>query len=320
MSVTYIILPLYVIVFVTAVCGNSLFIVAIVKNKKLHSAVFIFLANESLSDLIFTILSVFIGVEFLLQDWIFSDIFCRINGAFIEVCFTVSIVSLSTVAMERYLSICHTNKTGKTVNWCLQMSAFIWVVSILVCSPLFYAYTAYTETETKENITVHVGREQHIILMTTAVTYDCATENWSNIPGIIYFCVHGVVVYLIPLGIMLFTHIKIGHAIGKTTRPTSLSTNMNSEGGISRTPVRGTHSNRYFTVIRNMELAKMLKAIERKRKIINLLMAITLTFFFLWIRSLLAELLVKLLKYLKPYGHVSNYSPSSLLQQTFSLQ
>ena len=170
MSLNYILLPLYIIIFITAVCGNSLFIAAIVKNKKLHSAVFIFLANESLSDLIFIILSVFKVVEFLMNNWIFSDAFCWIKGEFIEVCYTVSILSLSAVAIERYILICHLHKTRKTVTWCLRASGLIWILSMLICSPLFYGYAARMTAETT-NITIHIGTEQEVNFTTTEITY-----------------------------------------------------------------------------------------------------------------------------------------------------
>ena len=74
-SVAYIVFAVYLVILLTAIFGNSVFIAAIIKNRKLHSAVFIFLANESLSDLIFATLSLFIGVEYMMQVSIKDRVF-----------------------------------------------------------------------------------------------------------------------------------------------------------------------------------------------------------------------------------------------------
>lgn len=81
MSVFVIILPLiYTVVFVCAVLGNTLFITAVYRNTKLHSSVFVFLANQSISDLLFINFTLFSVVEFVMGSWELGDIFCRIMG------------------------------------------------------------------------------------------------------------------------------------------------------------------------------------------------------------------------------------------------
>ena len=273
---------IYFFVFVAGISGNALFIGAVLKNKKLQSCVFILLANESLSDLIFVLLSLFLGTQFLLDDWIFSDMFCRIHGAFIEVCFTVSILSLSAVAVERYLSICNIDHGRKSVTWCIKVCVVIWLVSFLVCAPLLYGYSSTTEHNTiVTTATKHTNTTTTTTSTTTTTTMTatrsssqqylgqsfsrmngtmislgpkkskCFITYWSKSAGLLYMCAQCAIIYILPLAIMVFTHWKIASVLKLTTRPssttktTTISVKSYEESSCSSTSQNANNNNNH---------------------------------------------------------------------------
>ena len=276
MNFNFILLPVYVVIFIIAVCGNSIFIAAISRNKKLHSAVYIFLANQSLSDLVFIVISVFMAIEFLMKTWIFGEVFCRILGPSIEVCYTVSILSLTAVTMERYYSICHLYLYHKRrVNLCLRDSGIIWLISIFVCSPLFYAYTVHIGTETKVNLT------------STEITYRCGTQYWSKIEGLVFHCVHAAFIYILPLGIMIFAHSKIVISLKEFSRHDAFTRlrkiKYRNSCDVTIVSASTTTNNHAFSrTIYDRETVKMMKEHTRNLRILKLLTYITITFFVLW--------------------------------------
>lgn len=73
------IIPLYSIIFLLAVIGNSLVILTLVQNKRMRTITNIFLLNLALSDLclgVFCLPFTLIGT--LLRDFVFGEIFCKL--------------------------------------------------------------------------------------------------------------------------------------------------------------------------------------------------------------------------------------------------
>ena len=76
---------LYVIIVVLGLFGNSFILAVIIRNKNLHLPVYIFLANQSVSDLLFAILSVGDVVYLNMGTWNMGETFCKIQGTVMQV-------------------------------------------------------------------------------------------------------------------------------------------------------------------------------------------------------------------------------------------
>ena len=76
---------IYVIIVVLGLFGNTFILAVIIRNSKLHHPVYIFLANQSLSDLLFAILSVGDVVYLNMGTWNMGEAFCKIQGAVMQV-------------------------------------------------------------------------------------------------------------------------------------------------------------------------------------------------------------------------------------------
>ena len=200
--------PIYAVIVTMALLGNSFILVVITRNKKLHHPVFMFLANQSLSDLIFTILSFGDAAYAVTGSWTMGLFFCKLQGAIMQVLYTISILSLVAVAVERYMEICLLSTVKTTLVYCVRVCLLIAVLSLVVCSPMFYSFTETkkrTTSSSKNNIPNNSSKND----TTFEVTIECTTNNWSWGAELIFNLIHTLVAFLLPLVILVVTHSRI---------------------------------------------------------------------------------------------------------------
>lgn len=249
-----VLLPIYIIILLIALIGNTLFFVAVILNKKLKKTAFIILANQCLSDLLFNFLSIFDAVQYATSDWVFGLHVCRIQSTMIEITYTVSGLSLCSVAVKRYMEICFDCKvSGHKVRRCILICFAIWLASFTISSPLFYANSVSVYTNTSHNNNAIISRR---------CGTNCAVSVWINKADLIYHCVQFSLIYLTPLIILSFTSAKIIYTLLNNTRKKS-------------------------QCLRRQKRSKerkqiMLKENARNMKITKLLTIITICFFVLW--------------------------------------
>ena len=179
----------------------------------------------------------------------------------------------------------------------MRVIAFLWVSSLLVCSPLFYAYTTVARTPLEEdtaavNASRTLGGNATLEGSIAGMGLECGTYYWTKSAGIVYFSVHGALIYLLPIAIMLFTHIKIATALRRTNRPMSgMSSATMSQNGDTMNDTSGGGG--YSAAVLQREADKNLKSKAKKIKIINLLLAITVTFIVLWTPFIVTRIVSK---------------------------
>lgn len=73
------IIPLYSVIFLLAVIGNSLVILTLVQNKRMRTITNLFLLNLAISDLFLGVFCMpFTLVGMLLRDFIFGELMCKL--------------------------------------------------------------------------------------------------------------------------------------------------------------------------------------------------------------------------------------------------
>lgn len=292
-AIQYLFISYYAIVFFSGLIGNVIIISAVYKFKRMRTVVNTFLVNLAISDVLFVCLSIFDGLSFLYNEWIFGDLMCRLQSTFIEISYTVSICTLTVVAIERYISICHPHKLKRTSKQALKVCAGVWLFAFLFCACLFYGYC--------------VERSDKNVMQ-------CRNDNWSNQSRLSFYVIHSVIVYLIPLTIMCCSHLSISKVLLEQKIKTGLSqtftaaasrnkraddTASSEESDLNKitttkqkvTAKASTASTNNLRLADNITKKQKQNTVNRRMKIVKLLVVVTTIFFVLWTPFILVRLL-----------------------------
>ncbi|XP_074826280.1 olfactory receptor 13G1-like [Natator depressus] len=125
---------LFLCLYMTAIMGNSLIIVAIVLHPPLHTPMYFFIANLALVDILCTSSVLLKMLENLLQE----EKIISFGGCMAQLfVFTLSsgteLVLLTAMSYDRYVAICHplhyVNLMSKEI--CISLAAAVWAVGTI---------------------------------------------------------------------------------------------------------------------------------------------------------------------------------------------
>lgn len=296
LGVTVAFLTLYAVVVTCAIIGNVLVLLSVYRFPSMRTVVNLFLANLACSDLLFAVVSVFDTVAYMLGGWYAGEGSCKIQSYLIEVFYTCSILTLVAVSCERYLAICHPHLKSRSRKQTLIIIVITWVTSIGFCSVLLYAYRI---------------REQDGAPV-------CENLQWTHSDRQVFYTIHSVVVYFVPLTIMIWAHHKISkiiaahkapgeHLVAKTTNENEASTSESSKvetccnGNQSVVEDRQTVFHcmpkektgiKLRRVLSRRKASSKYKNIRSRKKVIKILITVTVTFFILWTPFILIRMLL----------------------------
>jgi len=283
--VKYIFMGYYFVVFSTGFVGNLLIIISVYRFKKMRNVVNIFLTNLAIADLLFVLLSLFDAFSYFFNEWKFGNAACRIQSTFIELSYTVSVLTLSVVSIERYTSICKPYTKKRTLKQSVYMLLLIWIFGLCFCGVLLYGYSE----KTINGVTL------------------CLNENWSDQYRLMFYIIHSVLVFLVPLFLMCLSHLKISNALVSqqrrlTVNKQCLTTKMDINKNLS---ISTTSSEKEF---KTKSTRRQQKA-KGRMNVIRLLMVVTLIFFMLWSPFIV----IRLCKYNNMHIHETLWKGSQLL-------
>jgi len=139
---------LYGIVTVLGVIGNSLVIYVIVSKERMRTVTNFLLLNLAVADLSFVVVIPPSTAYVMAADrWPFGDVACRLMHYLINVTAYVTVYTLVLISVIRYMTIVHTASTARyrTVNRVLMMIAAIWVLMLVVNTPVLAKYGAVVD-------------------------------------------------------------------------------------------------------------------------------------------------------------------------------
>ena len=183
---------LYSITFSLALIGNTLsLITCYCSYKDTKCLLLCFIASLASADLLFTLLSIFNLVAFIVDgDWILGDPICKAHSFLIESCYTVSILTLVAISRERLRAVSSpllARVEGSAERKLIPI--VIWVIGILTCSPLLYAYHVVKDKKT--------GKSK------------CLNTQMGDKGRQIYYSIQAGLLFLVPLVFMTWAHIRI---------------------------------------------------------------------------------------------------------------
>ncbi|XP_055617201.1 cholecystokinin receptor type A-like isoform X2 [Toxorhynchites rutilus septentrionalis] len=132
-------IPLYSIIFLLAVIGNSLVILTLVLNRRMRTITNLFLLNLAVSDLFLGVFCMpFTLVGTLLRDFIFGKVMCKLLPYLQASSVAVSAWTLVIISVERYYAICHPlrSRRRQTLSHAYRLIALIWCGSLFFMLPI----------------------------------------------------------------------------------------------------------------------------------------------------------------------------------------
>ena len=189
----------YSMMFLLSIVGNSFVLYLCYKLKRRPCSLRWFIANLAVADLAFTTLSILDLISFL-WTWIGGQISCKLQSFVIEACYTTSIMTLVLISFERLKAVVE----PFSARFIAPESAYrkliaLWVVSLTVGSPLLYAYQSHTDN----NGTVF-----------------CTNITFGDLGRQIYYSLHAVCFFLVPLIYMIYAQKRIFKSLRSGVFPT----------------------------------------------------------------------------------------------------
>ncbi|XP_072025164.1 melatonin receptor type 1B-B-like [Amphiura filiformis] len=221
MNIGYFVVTL--VVSISGIVGNALVVGAILVHKRLRVLNNTFIVNLAVADFFvagiihpFTAIGITRGKDYFYhEDATQITGLCEFLASFCVISCTTSVFSIATVALNRYIYICHHHSypkiyTRRTVPF---MVVGMWMYGCLVDFPLFVGF----------------GRHEFHTRASTCI-FDTIHSGYK-----IYFVVIGI---LIPIGIISYCYTRIVWFVAKTSR--RLQNRVESAGSSSNStnPVR----------------------------------------------------------------------------------
>ena len=180
---------IYSLSLVLSVAGNSLVLFVCYRSIKRQGCLLKwFIANLAVADLTFALLSILDAIADH-WTWVGGKITCKLQSFFIEACYTLSITTLSLISFERLKAVVEPfRRIAITTESVYRKLIISWIVSLLVASPLLYAY------QTQAN-------DEGTIL--------CTNDTLGDLGRQIYYSIHAIGFFLGPLIFMIYAQAKI---------------------------------------------------------------------------------------------------------------
>lgn len=139
-----IVVPIFFgIIAITGLIGNSLVVYVVLNNHQMRSTTNTLLVNLASADLLFIVFCVpFTAVDYMLSEWPFGLVWCKIVQYLIIVTAYASIYTLVLISFERYLAVCFpicSISMRNERNTSLAIGV-LWIVILIVNIPVLYAH------------------------------------------------------------------------------------------------------------------------------------------------------------------------------------
>lgn len=183
---------LLTVIGIVGLIGNGLVLIVFTRFRRLKGPFSTFVLNLATADFATSILHFMSAVSSFKHEWIFDEIGCTIYAFGVGQFGLVSIVTLSTIAIERYLVITAKPVSGSwklTRQGATKVCAFVWIYCLSITLPPIFGWSKY----------VLEGFE-------TSCSWDYTTRTVSNRLFYIYMLVLG---FILPVSIITYCYIFI---------------------------------------------------------------------------------------------------------------
>ncbi|XP_078389271.1 prolactin-releasing peptide receptor-like [Cetorhinus maximus] len=192
---------LYCALVAVACIGNVFLIVCIAMDKKLHNTTNFFIGNLSVADLLMCLTCVPLTVSSTLElrGWLFGRFMCHFVSLMQSATVYVSVLSLTAIAVDRYIVVAYPIRRRITFHWFGFIIATIWVISLALACPA----------------TIHT-RYQEL----NVVDFNVCGESWPSleVQRLAYSCIILLLSYMVPLSAMTISYCAINTHLKKRSK------------------------------------------------------------------------------------------------------
>ncbi|XP_069079392.1 orexin/Hypocretin receptor type 1 [Pleurodeles waltl] len=186
----------YIVVFLIAIVGNMLVCVAVWRNHHMRTVTNYFIVNLSLADVLVTAIclpaSLMVDIT---ESWLFGQTMCKVIPYLQTVSVSVSVLTLSFIALDRWYAICHPLMFKSTAKRARTNIVIIWAMSCTMMVPQAVVMECSSMIPELENKTRLLS---------------VCDEHWGDdvYPKIYHICFF-LVTYLAPLCLMFVAYFQI---------------------------------------------------------------------------------------------------------------
>ncbi|XP_041535650.1 orexin receptor type 2 [Microtus oregoni] len=253
----------YIIVFVVALIGNVLVCVAVWKNHHMRTVTNYFIVNLSLADVLVTItcLPATLVVD-ITETWFFGQSLCKVIPYLQTVSVSVSVLTLSCIALDRWYAICHPLMFKSTAKRARNSIVIIWIVSCIIMIP---------QAIVMECSSMLPGLANKTTLFTVC------DERWGGdiYPKMYHICFF-LVTYMAPLCLMVLAYLQIFRKLWCRQIPGTSS--VVQRKWKQQQPVSQPRGSGQQSKARISAVAAEIKQIRARRKTARMLMVVLLVF------------------------------------------
>ncbi|CAB4066560.1 HCRTR2 [Lepeophtheirus salmonis] len=142
---------LIALVFICGIIGNALVFIAVTTTKSMQSVTNIFIVNLAMADMLVMIFCVPPTVIWdVTNTWIFGSLMCRIVLYIQDISVSVSVLTLTFIAYDRYYAICRPLQFSSRKTKAAVVIAAIWTISAIIGIPNAISLEAVTPFDDEE--------------------------------------------------------------------------------------------------------------------------------------------------------------------------
>jgi hypothetical protein len=165
----------FTLLILATVGGNSLVLLALYLDKRLHSPSFYLIANMAIADLLLglSVLPFSSVLELLNDRWIFGQSFCSAWLALDVLCCTASIMALMAVSIDRYIGVTRPLNYSSimTTRRTIYLIIIVWTVSILTSVVPLFGLTDQGQNSHHGSETCEVNKNTFYTIFSSLISF-----------------------------------------------------------------------------------------------------------------------------------------------------
>ncbi|CAG5095686.1 Similar to RYa-R: RYamide receptor (Drosophila melanogaster) [Cotesia congregata] len=127
---------LYSLIFILGVFGNILVCYVVARNQDMQTVTNLFITNLAVSDILLCMLAVPLTPLYtFLGGWVFGESLCHLLPYAQGVSIYISTLTLTSIAIDRYLVIIYPFRPRMQVMTCKGIIVIIWIVALVLTLP-----------------------------------------------------------------------------------------------------------------------------------------------------------------------------------------